>query len=135
MRPWRLEAAIPAVAVCAIIATGMEFAPIPQVGRILPGILLAFGFPGFAAVHAVVSPRNMATGERLLASVAVSVVIAVCTSVILDATVGLSQRSVATALGAVTLVACVFAWLRESRRQQSPREQSAKEQDRSPWQR
>ena len=104
--------AISVTAVCTLTAMAMEYLAVPQVARIIPGLLLVFFLPGFAAVRAVLSARDMSSGERLLASLGVSVVITVCASVLLGATVGLSQRSAATALGGLTLVACFFALLR-----------------------
>jgi uncharacterized membrane protein len=96
-----------------MVSTVIEWVTIPQGARIIAGLLLVFFLPGFAVVRAVVSASSMDAGERLFASVAVSVVITVCASVLLDATIGLSQRSTAVALGALTLMACLFAWLRQ----------------------
>ena len=106
---------ISATAVCALIAMAIEYAAVPQAARIIPGVLMVFFLPGFATVRAVLSAGDMSSGERLLASLGVSIVITVCTSVLLGATVGLSQRSAAVALGGLTLVACFFALLRERR--------------------
>jgi uncharacterized membrane protein len=117
-----------AVSGCAIIAAVLEYAAVPQVARLIPGLVLTLVLPGFAVVDAVVSVKNMAFGERLLASVGVSIVITVCTSVLLDATIGLSQHSVAAALGAVTLAGCAFAWIRERRGRRS-----FSERDRPLW--
>jgi uncharacterized membrane protein len=114
MRPGGLGV-LSATSVCAFMATVIECVAIPQAARIIPGLLLVFLLPGFAVVRAVVSARSMDMGERLLASVGLSVVITVCVSVGLDATIGLSQRSAAVALGALTLVACTFAKHRQRR--------------------
>jgi uncharacterized membrane protein len=107
--------AISATAVCAVMAVVIEYVAVPQAARIIPGLLMVFFLPGFATVHAVLSARDMSRGERLLASLALSVVITVCASVLLGATVELSQRSAAAALGGLTLLACFFALLRECR--------------------
>ena len=105
--------AVSAAAVCALVATVMECVPVPQTARILPGVLEVFFLPGFAVVSAVLPARDMSVGGHLLASVGASVAITVCASTLLGATVGLAQRSIALALGALTLVAFFFAWLRE----------------------
>lgn len=107
--------AISATAVCALMAMAIEYVTVPQAARIIPGVLMVFFLPGFATVRAVLPASDMSSGERLLASLGVSMVITVCTSVLLGATVGLSQRSAAVALGGLTLVACFFALLRERR--------------------
>jgi uncharacterized membrane protein len=107
--------AILVTAVCASMGTLIEYAALPQAVRIIPGLLMVFFLPGFATVCAVLPARDMSGGERLLASLGVSMVITVCVSVLLGATVGLSQRSAAVALGGLTLVACFFALLRERR--------------------
>ena len=107
--------AITATAACAVLAGVIEYVAVPQAVRIIPGVLMVFFLPGFATVRAVLPARNMSGGELVLACVGVSVVITVCASVLLGATVGLSQRSTAAALGGLTLVACFFALLRERR--------------------
>ena len=107
--------AISATAVCALMAMAIEYVTVPQAARIIPGVLMVFFLPGFATVRAVLPASDMSSGERLLASLGVSMVITVCASVLLGATVGLSQRSAAVALGGLTLVACFFALLRERR--------------------
>jgi uncharacterized membrane protein len=114
MVPGRLMVIL-ATAVCALMAMVIEYVAVPQAARIIPGVLMVFFLPGFATVRAVLGARDMSRGERLLASLSVSVVITVCASVLLGATVGLSQRSAAVTLGGLTLVACFFALLRERR--------------------
>lgn len=113
----RLKAlrAISATAVCALVTMVIEYVAVPQAARIIPGALMVFFLPGFATVRAVLPARDMSGGERLLASLGVSMVITICTSVLLGATVGLSQRSAAVTLGGLTLVACFFASIRERR--------------------
>jgi uncharacterized membrane protein len=110
--------AISVTAACAVLAGVIEYIAVPQALRIIPGVLMVFFLPGFAAVRAVLPAGSMSSGQRLLASVGVSVVISVCASVLLGATIGLSQRSAAAALGGLTLVACFFALLRERRDRQ-----------------
>ena len=114
MGPGRLNA-VSAAAVCALVTTVIECVPVPQAARIIPGFLLICILPGFAAVRAVLPATEMSVGERLLASVGASIAIAVCASVTLGATVGLTQRSAAVSLGALTFAACSLAWLREGR--------------------
>ena len=94
--------AISATAACTLVVVVIEYVAVPQMVRIIPGALMVFFLPGFATVHAVSPAKDMSSGERLLASVGVSVVIGVCASVLLGATVGLSQRSVAVALRAAS---------------------------------
>lgn len=107
--------AIAATAVCALVAMAMEYIAVPHVARIIPGVLMVFFLPGFATVRAVLPAGDISTGERLLASLGVSIVITVSASVLLGATVGLSQRSAAITLSGLTLSACFFALLRERR--------------------
>ena len=58
--------------------------------------------PGFALVCAVLPDRQLSRGERLLASVGMSLAITVCAAVALAAApVGLSRQSIAVALGVV----------------------------------
>lgn len=110
-----LPRAMSATAVCALLSMVIEYATVPQAARIIPGVLMVFFLPGFATVYAVLPARDMPSGQRLLASIGVSVVITVCASVLLGATVGLSQRSAAVVLGGLTLAACFLALLRERR--------------------
>lgn len=112
MNPIRLNA-VWLTAICALLATVIEFVPAPQPTRILSGLLLIFFLPGFAVVSAALHTRDMTSGERLLATVGASVAITVCASVLLGATIGLSQRSAAIVLGGLTLAACSIARYRE----------------------
>ncbi len=107
--------AISATAVLALMSIVIEYAAVPQTARIIPGVLMVFFLPGFAAVCAVLPAKDVTSGQRLLASIGVSVVITVCASVLLGATVGLSQKSAAVALGVITLLECLFAVRRERR--------------------
>jgi uncharacterized membrane protein len=112
--PGKLRA-ISATAVCALMTMAIEYAAVPPAARIIPGVLMVFFLPGFATVRAVLPSRDMSSGERLLASLGVSIAITICASVLLGATVGLSQRSAAVALGGLTLMVCFFVLLRERR--------------------
>lgn len=101
----------------AIVAENLD---IPSPVRILLGVLLVFALPGFALVCAVV-PGELADGERLLASLGASTAIAVCSAVVLGATVGLSARSAAALLGCVTIAASACAWRRTPRLERGAR--------------
>ena len=107
--------AISATAVCALMAMAIEYVTVPQAARIIPGVLMYFSYqalrPFVQFFPQVICPAE----SGYLPVVGVSIVITVCASVLLGATVGLSQRSVAVALGGLTLVACFFALLRERR--------------------
>ena len=105
------------VKLLAIVAVNLD---VPSPVRILLGLPLVFGLPGFALVCAAV-PGELTDGERLLASVGASIAIAVCSAVLLGATVGLSARSAAALLGCVTIVASACAWHRMPRLERGPR--------------
>jgi uncharacterized membrane protein len=102
----------------AIVAVNLG-APSPV--RIVLGLPLVFALPGFALVCAVVPGGELTSGERLLASLGASTAIAVCSTVALGATVGLSARSAAALLGCVTIVASACAWRRMPRLEGGPR--------------
>jgi uncharacterized membrane protein len=112
MRPEALRA-ISATIVFSLTTMVVEFLAVPQWARIIPGVLMVFFLPGYAIVRTLLSTRSISRGERLLASIAVSIVITICTSVLLGLTVGLSQRSIALGLSGVTFWACLVGLLRE----------------------
>ena len=101
------------VAVLTIVTT---HADVPHV-RIVLGILMVLFVPGFSLVCAVLPQRQLTRGERLLASVGMSLAVTVCASVALAAApIGLSRQSVAVALGVFTLVCSVLGRLPDPRR-------------------
>jgi uncharacterized membrane protein len=77
---------------------------------------MVFVVPGFAAVCAVLSRRELSPGERVLASLGISLAISVCMSVLLAATpIGLTRSSLAAVLGGGTVVLSICAWRRTPR--------------------
>src|ERR1700735_2973786 len=97
------------LAFLAIVTENFAVAHLPQ--RVL-GVLLVFVLPGFGLVCAVLPGAEITSSERLLASLGTSLAVTTCSAVLLGATVGLSQRTIATALGCITLVASACAWHR-----------------------
>lgn len=83
---------------------------VPQVVRIALGLLIVFIVPGFALVCAVLPEQQLPRGERLLASVGMSLAMAISAAVLLAATpIGISRLSLAVALGGCTLVSSICA--------------------------
>jgi uncharacterized membrane protein len=86
---------------------------VPQALRIAVGVMMVLVLPGFATVCIVLSKRPLSLGECLLASLGISLAIAVCLSVLLAATpIGLTTSSLATALGCGTAILSIYAWRR-----------------------
>ncbi len=86
---------------------------VPQVVRIALGALLVFILPGFTLVCAVLPQREFSRGERLLASVGMSLAMAACAAVLLAATpLGLSRQSIAVVLGGSTVALSVVTGFR-----------------------
>lgn len=86
---------------------------VPQTLRIALAVLIVFILPGFAGVCAVLPTRRFSPGERLLASLGISLMIATCTAVLLGATpIGLSRGSFAVALGVSTIGLSIVALFR-----------------------
>ena len=86
---------------------------VPQVVRIVLGVLIVFVLPGFALVSMVPPERQLSGGERLLASVGMSLAIATCATVLLGATpIGLTRSSLAVVLGVFTIALSVCAEVR-----------------------
>src|SRR5580704_12036551 len=89
---------------------------VPQALRIALGLMMVFVVPGFAAVCAVLSRRELSRGECLLASLGISLAISVCMSVLLAAApIGLTRSSLAAVLGGSTIVVSIYAWRRTPR--------------------
>ena len=84
-----------------------------QAVRIALGVLIVFILPGFAVVCAVLPARQLPSGERLLASLGISLAVATCTAVLLGLTpIGLGQESFSVALGGSTIALSVVAGFR-----------------------
>jgi hypothetical protein len=87
-----------------------------QAVRVALGVLIVFILPGFAVVCAVLPARQLASGERLLASLGISLAVATCTAVLLGATpIGLGQESFSVTLGGSTIALSVVAGFRLGR--------------------
>jgi uncharacterized membrane protein len=81
--------------------------------RIALGVLMVLVLPGFALVCAVLPERPLASGERLLASVGMSLAMATCVAVLLAATpIRLSRGSLAVVLGGSTIILSTYAGFR-----------------------
>ena len=109
---WRLLALATAcvVAVLTIASPGLAM---PQPVRIVLGVLMVFAAPGFAAATSVETTRRFTVAELLVASLGISLSLAVCTAVFLGATPAhLSSETFAVMLGAITLTLSVVAILR-----------------------
>jgi uncharacterized membrane protein len=112
MRPGRLTAL---AGTCLLASLTMATADItiPQAIRVTLGVLIVFLLPGFAVVCAVFPARQLSRGERLLASLGISLAVTTCTAVTLGATpIGLSRVSFAVVLGGCTLMVSIYAWIR-----------------------
>lgn len=103
-----------ALASCiAFTAVATVRVPIPEIVRLLLGLLLVFALPGFAFVSAIVSDRQLSRSEYLLASVGASITVSVCAAVALAAMpVGLSRLSLTAVLTGCTLIGSVASVLR-----------------------
>jgi Protein of unknown function (DUF1616) len=84
-----------------------------QAVRVALAVLIVFLLPGFAVVCAVLPARQLASGERLLASLGISLAVATCAAVLLGATpIGLGQESFSLTLGGSTIALSVVAGFR-----------------------
>jgi uncharacterized membrane protein len=85
----------------------------PNSVRIALGVLIVFVLPGFVGACGALPDRTLSWGERLLASVGLSLAIATCTAVLLAALpLGLSRKSFAVGLGGVTIALSIVAFVR-----------------------
>lgn len=112
MRRTRLTAlAVTCFIAFAVVVTANIALPKPV--QIMFGLLMVFVMPGFAVVSAVLPPWQLSTGERLLASLGISLAVVTCAAVLLAATpIGLSRVSLAIAIGGGTVIASICAWFR-----------------------
>lgn len=82
---------------------------VPDVMRIVLGLVLVLILPGFMLLWAILPEGRLSYDERLLASVGGSMAITICVAVSLAATpIGLSRTSLSVALGALTLALSVY---------------------------
>ena len=103
-------AARPLVGACAVgcATAATATVTVPQAVQIVLGVLTVFLVPGFTLAF-VVLPGRHGSGERLLAAVGLSVVVATCAAVLLAATgVGLSRESFGVSLGGFTIALSVW---------------------------
>jgi uncharacterized membrane protein len=97
----------------ALLTVATADIALPQVVRVPLGVLLVFVLPGFALVCAVLPMQQFSRGERLLASVGMSLALAVGAAVLLGAMpIGLSRLSLAVVLGGCTLMFSIYAVFR-----------------------
>jgi len=112
VRPGRSEALVGSCLISAATVVAANVA-VPQALRIALGVMMVFVVPGFATVCAFLSRRALSLGERLLASLGISLGIAICISVLLAATpIGLTRSSLAAVLGGGTVILSIYAWRR-----------------------
>lgn len=98
------------VALLTLVTVGV---PVPPAVRIVLGMLMVFLLPGFAVVCAAQPSGQLSRGERLLASLGVSLAVTACSAVLLAATpIGLTRDSIAAVLGAITATASAYALVR-----------------------
>jgi uncharacterized membrane protein len=110
---WMDRGLLAGTCLAACLTIGTAFIATPQAVRIALAVLIVFMLPGVAAVGAVIPAGRVSSGERLVASLGISVATATCVAVLLGATpVGLSQKSFAVALGASTATMSIVALLR-----------------------
>lgn len=115
MRLSRSEALVGCCLIGAATVAAANIA-VPQALRVALGVMMVFVVPGFAAVSAVLSGRELSLGERLLASLGISLAISVCMSVLLAATpIGLTRSSLAAVLGGGTVILSICALRRTPR--------------------
>jgi uncharacterized membrane protein len=115
MRTWDLRA-IAATCLFALVTVVTARVPVPQPVRVVLGVPLVFLLSGFAVVCTVLPGQRLSWGERLLASLGLSLAITTCVAVSLAASpIGLSRTSFAVALGGITAVLSLCAWFRSPR--------------------
>ena len=97
---------------CASVATATGYAGygpaapllVPHLAQIVLGLLMVFVVPGLSLVCAAL-PERQSLVERLLTSVAFSVIVATCAAVLLAATpMGFSRQPLGELLGGVAIV-------------------------------
>ena len=112
MRPTRLTA-LAGTCFVAFMTVATANIALPKAVQIMLGLLMVFILPGFAVVSAVLPPWRLSSGERLLASLGISLAVVTCTAMLLAATpIGLSRVSLAIAIGVGTITMSIYAWFR-----------------------
>ena len=92
------------------------YVDVPQPLRIVPGLLIVFILPGYAAICTVLPGGQLAFEERVVASVGISLAMSTCAAVLLAAVpIGLSRESFAVVLGGCTLLLSLCAVIRALR--------------------
>jgi uncharacterized membrane protein len=112
MRPRRLPRLVGTCLIASLTVATANLA-VPQAVRITLGALMVLILPGFAVVCAVLPERQLSCGERVLASVGMSLAMATTATVLLGATpIGLSRGSLAVLLGGITIILSIYAGFR-----------------------
>ena len=92
-----------------------SYIEVPQIVRIVLGLLIVFLVTGFALVSTIFPEPQFSPGECLLASVGMSLAIATAATVALAAApIGLSRQSIAVVLGSCTLILSIIAVFRRN---------------------
>jgi uncharacterized membrane protein len=87
--------------------------PLPQSVRIVSGLAIVFFLSGFALVAALSPERQLGPGERVVASVGISLAVTTCCATLLAAaSVGLTRDAMYYALGGSTVVLSLVAIIR-----------------------
>jgi uncharacterized membrane protein len=95
------------VGILNVAAVGIA---VPHLVQIMLGASIVFIVPGFALVCAVLPERQFSRGERLLASVGMSLALATGATVLLGATpIGLTRLSLAVVLAVCTLTLSIYS--------------------------
>src|SRR5664280_2434274 len=99
--------------VVGILTVGTSYIEVPQIVRVVLGLLIVFVVTGFALVSAIFPEPQFSMGEYLLASIGMSLAMATAAAVALGAApIGLSRQSFAVVLGSCTLILSIFAVFR-----------------------
>jgi uncharacterized membrane protein len=97
----------------AAMALVTPFITVPEILRVVIGILMVFFIPGLATMRAAFPSKELTRTELLLASLGISLAAAVCTAVLLAALpIGLTRDSISIALGGSTIIVSSYAWFR-----------------------
>jgi uncharacterized membrane protein len=97
----------------ALVTVATASIAVPHFVRIALGVLIVLILPGFAFVCAVLPEGQLSRGERLLASVGISLAMTTCAAVLLAAMpIGLSRQSLAIVLGGSTIMLSTCAGYR-----------------------
>jgi uncharacterized membrane protein len=87
--------------------------PLPQSVRIVSGLAVVFFLSGFALVAALSPERQLGPGERVVASIGISLALTTCVATLLAAaSIGLTREAMYYALGGCTVVLSLVATIR-----------------------